>query len=29
MKRNITIQSGDLEIFFNEHGGGFPDSAFS
>ena len=26
LKRNITIQSGDLEIFFNEHGGGFPDS---
>ncbi|MBR2344824.1 MAG: hypothetical protein IKA71_03455 [Lentisphaeria bacterium] len=24
--RNITIQSGDLEILFNEHGGAFPDS---
>ena len=26
MARNITVRSGDLEILFNEHGGGFPDS---
>ena len=26
MKRDITVRSGDLEILFNEHGGGFPDS---
>jgi len=26
MERGITVRSGDLEIRFNEQGGGFPDS---